>query len=121
MVREFGFFGESAPRHRKHRVTASRNYTLTGVPLYEFKCRSCGHRFEELIGHHGADADKVKCPECEAERPQRLISSYAPINQQLTAKQKRRIEDKRGTNRGGAKQRFKQQRSAERRGGRRGG
>ena len=91
------------------------------MPLYEFKCRSCHHRFEELVGHHAADADKVKCPECGAEKPQRLISSYNPIERQLTAKQKRSMEDKRGTNRGGAKQRFAQQRANERRMGRRGG
>jgi putative FmdB family regulatory protein len=108
----------SAPEPR---VAACRNYTLVVVPLYEFKCRSCGHRFEELVGHHAADSDAVKCPECEAESPQRLISSYAPINRQLTSNQKKRMEDKRGTNRGGAMQRFKQQRQAERRGGRRGG
>ena len=91
------------------------------MPLYEFKCRECHHRFEELIGHHGLAADEVKCPECKADKPQRVISSYAPINRQLTANQKRKMEDKRGTNRGGAKQRFKQQRQAERRGGHRGG
>jgi putative FmdB family regulatory protein len=101
-------------------VVTAENYH-PGVPLYEFKCRSCNHRFEELIGHHGATAESVSCPECGADKPHRLISSYAPTTRQLTPKQRRVLEDKRGINRGGAKQRFKQQRAAERRSGRRGG
>jgi putative FmdB family regulatory protein len=101
-------------------VVGGENYHPP-VPLYEYKCRSCHHRFEELIGHHGATEESLRCPECGADKPHRLISSYAPIHRQLTPKQRRALEDKRGTNRGGAKQRFKQQRAAERRGRRRGG
>jgi putative FmdB family regulatory protein len=87
------------------------------VPIYEFSCQSCGHRFEELVGSHvGLDAAEVVCPECGSERPERLLStSYAPVHRQMTPSQRRRAEGKRGTDRGGAKERFKQQRAAERR------
>jgi putative FmdB family regulatory protein len=97
------------------------------MPIYEFECKACGHRFEELVGSHvGLDAEDVKCPECGSEGVERLVSSsYAPIPRQMTPGQRRRLEQKRGTDRGGAKERFKAQRAAERRssprrGGRRG-
>jgi putative FmdB family regulatory protein len=92
------------------------------VPVYEFVCRKCSHRFEELVGSHiGVDEAAVVCPECRAEGPERLVSSYAPLQHRMTAGQKRRLEDKRGTDRGGAKERFRKQRAAERaRSGRRG-
>jgi putative FmdB family regulatory protein len=86
------------------------------VPIYEFVCESCGRRFEELVGSHvGLRAADVRCPECDSiEIERRFSSSYAPVHRQLTPAQKRRLEDKRGTDRGGAKERFKQQRAAER-------
>ena len=97
------------------------------MPIYEFECPSCGHRFEELVGSHvGRETDEVACPSCGAAKVERLLStSYAPIHRQMTPAQRRRLEQKRGTDRGGAKERFKQQRAAERRaaprrGGRRG-
>ena len=87
------------------------------MPLYEFSCRSCGHRFEELVGPHvGLAEGDVACPECGAADPERLMSnSYAPINRQLTPNQKRRLEDNRGTDRGGAMKRFSKQRAKEKR------
>jgi hypothetical protein len=61
----------------------------------------------------------VTCPECESEKVERQVSSsYAPLHRQLTPNQKRRLEDKRGTDRGGARERFAQQRAAERARGR---
>jgi putative FmdB family regulatory protein len=86
------------------------------VPIYEFVCESCGHRFEELVGSQGGlRVADVRCPECDSIEIERQISSsYAPLHRQLTPAQKRRSEDKRGTDRGGAKERFKQQRAAER-------
>jgi putative FmdB family regulatory protein len=87
------------------------------VPIYEFACQSCGHRFEELVGSHvRLEAADVVCPECGAAKVERQLStSYAPLQHQMTANQKRRLEQWRGTDRGGAKERFKQQRAAERR------
>ncbi|HET8592996.1 MAG TPA: zinc ribbon domain-containing protein [Solirubrobacterales bacterium] len=106
-----------------HRTVIGRNYHR-GVPIYEFACQSCGHRFEELIGSHvGRSENDVSCPACGERRIERLFSSsYAPIHRQMTAAEKRRLEAKRGTDRGGAKERFRKQRAAERRAGaRRGG
>jgi putative FmdB family regulatory protein len=91
--------------------------TITLMPIYEFECKSCGHRFEELVGSHvGVDAADVKCPECGSEVERRISSSYAPIHRQMTPGQRRKLEQMRGTDRGGAKERFKRQRAAEKRG-----
>ena len=91
--------------------------TINSVPIYEFACQSCDHRFEELVGSHvGLEVADVVCPECgSAEVERRLSSSYASLQRQMTPNQRRRLEEKRGTNRGGAKERFKQQRAAEKR------
>jgi putative FmdB family regulatory protein len=87
------------------------------VPIYEYACQSCGHRFEELVGSHaGGEAAEVACPECGSAKIERLLStSYAPLQRQMTPNQRRRLEQTRGTDRGGAKERFKQQRAAEKR------
>ena len=64
----------------------------------------------------GKGEKDVRCPECGAAEVERKASlGFASLHRQLTPKQKRRLEDKRGTDRGGAKQRFKAQRAAERR------
>jgi putative FmdB family regulatory protein len=107
-------------------VSAGRSWsgtTINLVPIYEFECRSCGHRFEELVGSHvGVAVEDLHCPECAAADLERLVSTtYAPIQHQLTPAEKRRREDKRGVDRGGAKERFKRQRAAERRAARGGG
>ena len=87
------------------------------MPIYEFDCQSCGHRFEELVGSHvGVETADLVCPECGSAKIERLLSSsYAPLQRQMTPNQRRRADDKRGTDRGGAKERFKQQRAAEKR------
>jgi putative FmdB family regulatory protein len=90
--------------------------TINAVPIYEFVCESCGHRFEELVGSHvGRQAADVACPECGSAKVERQISGgYATTPHQLTPNQKRRLEDKRGVDRGGARERFGRQRAAER-------
>ncbi|MGA8143619.1 MAG: FmdB family zinc ribbon protein [Candidatus Acidiferrales bacterium] len=40
------------------------------MPLYEYKCGKCGHRFE-LIEKHSASEVK-KCPKCGAKAPRQL-------------------------------------------------
>jgi putative FmdB family regulatory protein len=97
---------------------SGRGTTINPVPIYEFACESCGHRFEELVGSHvGLEAADVACPECGSAKVERQLStSYSPLQHQMTPNQRRRLEDKRGTDRGGAKERFQRQRAAEKRG-----
>ncbi|NLN10013.1 MAG: zinc ribbon domain-containing protein [Acidobacteria bacterium] len=46
------------------------------MPLYEYRCRACGHRFEELQ-RLGESAEKVTCPECGERQAERQLSTFA--------------------------------------------
>jgi putative FmdB family regulatory protein len=82
------------------------------MPIYEFECEECGCRFEELAS---STEVKLDCPECGSSKTRRLLSPPS-LPKGPTANQRRRMEDARGTDRGGALQRFKQQRKREHRG-----
>ncbi len=43
------------------------------MPLYEYECRSCGHRFEILV------FGKVRpvCPNCQSEDLEKAFSTFA--------------------------------------------
>lgn len=74
------------------------------MPIYEFECDACGARFEDLVA---AGTELATCRGCGAEGARRRLSSFG-TTRQMTPNQRRRLEDKRGTNRDGARQRFKQ-------------
>jgi len=86
------------------------------MPVFEFRCRGCEASFEELVGSHvGKAIEDVRCPQCGgADLERATASGFAPIHRQPTAGQRRRMEDKRGTDRGGARERFAKQRASER-------
>ena len=44
------------------------------LPLYEFQCRKCGHRFERI--QKFSDPDPKKCPECGG-RMERMLAAPA--------------------------------------------
>jgi putative FmdB family regulatory protein len=44
--------------------------------MYEYQCRQCGERYEELRRFEDADRD-LKCPSCGAEEVERLVSAFA--------------------------------------------
>jgi putative FmdB family regulatory protein len=85
------------------------------MPLYEFQCAGCGSRFEELVP---AGTEGAVCPRCGSREVTRVLSAPGPPRTlTMSPGQARRAEDKRGTNRGGALQRFKRQRGEEKRTG----
>ena len=45
------------------------------MPLYEFQCPKCGHRFERI--QKFSDPDPKKCPECGAAKIERLLHAPA--------------------------------------------
>jgi putative FmdB family regulatory protein len=45
------------------------------VPLYEYQCPKCGHRFERI--QKFSDPDPKKCPECGAGKLERLLHAPA--------------------------------------------
>ena len=46
------------------------------MPLYEYRCRGCGERFE-VLQRLGASGDDVLCPRCGEARPERVLSTFA--------------------------------------------
>lgn len=47
------------------------------MPIYEYKCKKCGHRFEELCRHGQKD---IPCPVCGGAETCRLISAFSTCN-----------------------------------------
>jgi len=45
------------------------------MPIYEYQCRSCGHKFEKL--QKISDDPLVDCPHCEKPELKKLISAAA--------------------------------------------
>ncbi|HHK60748.1 MAG TPA: zinc ribbon domain-containing protein [Desulfobacterales bacterium] len=43
------------------------------MPLYDFRCRSCDHRFEALV----LGSDQPECPQCGGQDLEKLPSSFA--------------------------------------------
>lgn len=42
------------------------------MPIYEYECRGCGQRFEQLIMH----ASTPECPSCHGRDLERLVSLF---------------------------------------------
>jgi len=47
------------------------------MPTYEYKCKSCGHKFEKF--HSMTAASIKKCPECGKRTVERLIGTGAAL------------------------------------------
>ncbi|NLS45527.1 MAG: zinc ribbon domain-containing protein [Firmicutes bacterium] len=45
------------------------------MPIFEFKCRECDNKFEELL--QSSDISRVTCPNCGSGEIKRLISTFA--------------------------------------------
>lgn len=43
------------------------------MPLYEYRCESCGHRFEALV----QGSEKPSCSACGALKLEKLFSAFA--------------------------------------------
>lgn len=43
------------------------------MPLYEFECQSCEHRFETLV----RGAEQPVCPACQGTKLERALSTFA--------------------------------------------
>ena len=46
------------------------------MPMYEFRCRDCGERFEELRSLSDPN-EGIECPSCSGGRVEKLFSTFA--------------------------------------------
>lgn len=46
------------------------------MPIYEYQCLKCSHRFEMIHGV-GEKERKVVCPQCKDSHIQRILSSFS--------------------------------------------
>lgn len=51
------------------------------MPLYEYECPLCGHRFE-VLQKMGETGEQLTCPVCGAGEQQRVYSSFASTGTQ---------------------------------------
>ncbi len=45
------------------------------MPVYEYQCSSCGHKFELRRALDESDSG-IACPKCGSRSPQRVFSSF---------------------------------------------
>ena len=50
------------------------------MPLYEYHCNRCGKEFEKLMRFSDPNVNSPRCPNCESDLTQRLISRVASFN-----------------------------------------
>jgi putative FmdB family regulatory protein len=53
------------------------------MPIYEYKCASCGNRFD-VLQRMNEDGSSLTCPRCDAPHPEKMISACAPAGSSTT-------------------------------------
>jgi putative FmdB family regulatory protein len=46
------------------------------MPIYEYRCRACGHQIE-ILQRMGEGADGLACPRCAADALEKRFSTFA--------------------------------------------
>lgn len=57
------------------------------MPIYEYKCRKCNKRFEELV----KIGETPRCPRCHDPKPEQLFSMTAAVSTSTTREKSLRI------------------------------
>jgi len=47
------------------------------MPIYEFRCKNCGHKFEELVFSSLSEKNDVVCPRCGKKNAEKLLSAFS--------------------------------------------
>ena len=47
------------------------------MPIYEFKCNSCGHGFDIVESLKQHDKHEEKCPKCESKDIERVLGTVS--------------------------------------------
>jgi putative FmdB family regulatory protein len=47
------------------------------MPMFEFTCKKCGNRFEDLMTLAELEKETPACPKCESKKVERGFSAFA--------------------------------------------
>ncbi|GAB4232659.1 MAG: hypothetical protein Kow00109_05170 [Acidobacteriota bacterium] len=51
-----------------------RPYNNLPMPIFEYRCRECNHKFEKIVWK---DSEEIACPNCGHREVEKLLSSFA--------------------------------------------
>jgi putative FmdB family regulatory protein len=46
------------------------------VPTYSFKCKKCGHTFQEILSFKEYQEGKRKCPKCGSDSVEQVLETF---------------------------------------------
>ena len=86
-----------SPRSRRLVDCLTSSGKLITMPLYEYKCRGCGHQYEALV----RGGEVPPCPSCKGQDLERLLSAFGMASKEHTqslvrAERKRQAPARRG-------------------------
>jgi putative FmdB family regulatory protein len=55
------------------------------MPIFEFRCKKCNHKFEELVFSSLTDFADIVCPQCGEKAAEKLMSTFCAGNQASSA------------------------------------
>jgi putative FmdB family regulatory protein len=55
------------------------------MPIFEFRCKKCDHKFEELVFSSRTDLADIVCPKCGEKTAEKLMSTFCAGNQSSAA------------------------------------
>jgi len=45
------------------------------MPMYDYRCKNCDEKFEELVLSSSTPDDEITCPKCKKNQAERLLSA----------------------------------------------
>ena len=45
------------------------------MPMYDYRCKNCGEKFEELVFSSSTPDEEITCPYCKENKSERLLSA----------------------------------------------
>jgi putative FmdB family regulatory protein len=63
------------PRVNLTRVSIGNNLGLA-MPIYEYRCGQCGHRWSETVSMAEHDRTRPTCPKCQAQAAEPVYSAF---------------------------------------------
>lgn len=55
------------------------------MPLYEYFCSNCHHKFDQVLTVREHETKKIRCPKCESPRVEKVIELPTVITSSKTS------------------------------------